>query len=118
MSEQRSRPVSSPGSPPPVPSPAGSPRPGTTPVGLDAYHTVAETVGFVPNIRLKDNIVQTVSVGMGLVGGAGAGAVIAAVRGGEFWLGATVGGVLGLIAATFLSGLVLMVLGWIRAARR
>jgi hypothetical protein len=85
---------------------------------LEAMHTAADTVGMVPNVRLKDNLIQG-----GVVLG---GTLLSAIVGffflpgphGERWVGAAAGAVFGLIGFGLLSGLVLMVLGWIRAARK
>lgn len=85
---------------------------------LRDYHKVAETVGLIPSLRIGDNLIQLAIVIVGAVIGAGIGAL--AVVGSEpgWWFGALIGGVTGLIIATFLSGLVLMVFGWIRALRK
>ena len=101
------------------------------PDGLEAYNTVAETVGFIPSLRLKDNVLQGIIVGVGTLLGAGIGFLLARHLGGPvlrgirglvaavFLLGGTVlGGILGLMASAFLSGLVLMILGFVRAAKK
>ena len=69
----------------------------------------------VPSLRWKDNVIQGVSVVAGLSIGAGIGALIAKR---EPLIGAAVGGILGLVAALFISGIVLMILGMKRARRR
>ena len=103
--------------PPPAPAPAS---PTTEPDGLEVYNRVAETVGLVPNLRLKDNLLQLGAVVVGVLLGAGAGAAFARSRGGvgsELLIGAGVGGLLGFIVFGVLSGVVLMVVGWVRALK-
>lgn len=78
---------------------------------LETYHKVADTVGLVPNVRGKDNLIQGAVVGIGTI--------ITTVVG---WFmdggqGAGIGALIGLVGFGLLSGLVLMVLGWIRAAK-
>ena len=89
--------------------------PVATPVkdnALDQYNTVAETVGFMPSLRRKDHILQ----GTIVAGGAVLGAAIGCVFGGL--AGVLLGTLLGLIAATLVSGGILMVLGLRRAAKK
>lgn len=83
---------------------------------LDALHTAADTVGMVPNVRLKDNLVQ----GAVVLGGTLVAAVVGLFLGpaGERWIGAAAGAVVGLIVSGLASGLVLMVLGWTRTAKK
>jgi VIT1/CCC1 family predicted Fe2+/Mn2+ transporter len=78
----------------------------------EIYNTIAETVGGVPSLRMNDNVIQAIVIGVttavavaigGMVGGA-AGALAAAL--------------LGLILSTLLSGIVLMVIGWVRAFQK
>jgi hypothetical protein len=102
MSEPPATPPTQPG---PVP-PQAPPNP------LEAYHKVADTVGMVPSLRVKDNLIQAAIVLGGILLGATIGYF---VRGG---LGMLAGAVGGMIVSAFLSGLVLMVLGWYRAARK
>lgn len=80
--------------------------------GLENYNTIAETVGGIPSLRVKDNIIQAVVIALvtciavivgTALGGAG-GAIIAAI--------------LGLLLSTIISGFVLMIVGWIRAAKK
>lgn len=78
---------------------------------LEAYNTVAETIAG-PSLRWKDNLVQAVCVIGGLFIGAGVGSLF------QFPIGTLVGAVGGMITATFVSGIVLMVLGWKRAAQK
>ena len=119
--------------PPPPPSPQTPPRPQRPPPippqaiqyqtpgipprpneGLENYQRVADTVGMVPSLRWKDNVIQLVCVIAGAIMGAGAGYLIA----GREPFGAAIGGILGLVAALFISGIVLMILGFMRARRR
>lgn len=77
---------------------------------MDAYHTVAETVGGVPNLRWKDNLFQIgVSIVFAIVG-----AIVAKLAYQPALAGAVCGFILGVLG----SGFVLMVVGWVRAGRR
>ncbi len=78
---------------------------------LEAYNTVAETVAG-PSLRWKDNLIQAVCVIGGLLLGAGIGTLF------DFPIGTAIGAVAGMVASTLISGIVLMVLGWVRAARK
>ena len=80
---------------------------------MDTYQLMADTVGGVPNLRGKDNLYQGIAIAVSVVIGAGVGAAIA----GTWWIGAMFGTLIALIVSVFVSGSVLMVLGWIRAAR-
>jgi hypothetical protein len=105
--------------PPIVPGPLQKPAAPTD--SLEAYHTIADTVGGVPNLRGKDNAFQAifVSISIAIGGGIGALLVLAGVGGGVDWtIGALIGGIAGLFGGTLLSGLVLMVMGWVRASSR
>lgn len=87
--------------------------------GLKDYQTVADTVGMVPSLRIKDNVIQAVVVVVGLLIGVGAGSLLfAPALKLEWWQGAMVGALAGLVISTLLSGGVIMVLGWVRAAKR
>ena len=79
--------------------------------GADVYNVMADKVGFVPNLRPKDNLYQGVAtLTCGL-----AGAVIAAVLAPQGGLTAAgLGGVGGLIVGILLSGAVLTVVGLFR----
>ncbi|MFW6164344.1 MAG: hypothetical protein ACODAJ_16365 [Planctomycetota bacterium] len=87
--------------------------------GFEVYESVAETVGGVPSLRLGDNVVQAVIVVLGTAVGALVGLA---------WLarfqtlgkieGVLLGALGGLIASVLISGIVLMVIGWVRAARK
>lgn len=95
--------------------PAGA----AAPDGLESYNRVAETVGMMPSLRLKDNLLQLVCVVVGTLLGVVIGFVLARREdhSGEALVGFTAaGGALGFIVFGVLSGLVLMVLGWVRAA--
>jgi hypothetical protein len=80
---------------------------------LDAYETVADVVGGVPSLRWKDNLVQGLCILAAVAFGALTG--LAIVR--ELW-GALAGAFAGLVGGLILSGAVLMVLGWVRTARK
>ena len=78
----------------------------------EAYDTVTDTVGFLPNIRLKDNVIQgiIIVVTTGLV------ALIGLLKKGI--AGLLIGFVLGLVGSLLLSGTILMVLGWVRTIKK
>jgi hypothetical protein len=84
-----------------------------------SYDTIADVVGGVPNLRGKDNAFQGLFAAGGVLLGAAAGiiAVLVAVKDVAWWVGAAVGGVAGLILGVFISGLVLMIKGWLRAMK-
>jgi hypothetical protein len=99
---------------PPVPNnPPPAPRPAQPPDEvLEAYNTVAETVGGVPSLRWKDNLIQGAAIAGSLLLGILIGFLV------SFNIfGAAVGGFCGLLAGLLVSGIVLMVLGWVRAYR-
>lgn len=102
--------------PPTIPGPIQQPE--TGPDSIEAYHTIADTVGGVPNLRGKDNAFQAVFVAVSIAIGGGIGALLALAGGGDWTIGALIGGVAGLFGGTLLSGLVLMVMGWVRASSR
>lgn len=79
---------------------------------LETYNTVAETVGLVPSLRLKDNLIQGVTVVLVTGVAAVAGFVLKGTEGLAF------GSLLGLVGSLLISGGVLMVVGWIRAAKK
>ncbi len=93
--------------PPIIPGPLQKPSTGTD--NMEAYHTIADTVGGVPNLRGKDNAFQIIFVAISIAIGGGIGALT---------FGALTGGVIGLFGGTLLSGLVLMIKGWLRAANK
>src|SRR5829696_3004669 len=105
--------------PPPLPPQAlnyqtpGQPaRPAPPAAGNEAYQNVADTVGMVPSLRWKDNLIQAACILLGAVLGA---AITFFATGNPGF--AVLGGIGGIVAALFISGIVLMFLGWRRAAR-
>jgi hypothetical protein len=112
--------------PPPTPPP-GVPKaqaaqkgdvPATT--GTKAqYDRIADKVGLVPNVRKKDNLYQGFCVlafaviGM-TVGWFWDGAAIRDFAGDGWPIRILVGALVGLVAGAFLSGLIIMVLGFLR----
>ncbi len=82
--------------------------------GTESYNRVAETVGMMPTLRVKDNVVQAIVVLIGAM----LGALIGYFVGSRDPRAAVLGGFAGLIVFGLVSGIVLMVLGWVRAARR
>jgi hypothetical protein len=124
MSEAHPQPPTQPSSPQPAPPPLPPPtvdyrtpglqQPQPSNPGLENYQRVADTVGMVPSLRWKDNVIQLIAVIAGTIAGAGIGFVIAGGR----TDGAVIGAILGLVAALFISGIVLMILGWMRARKR
>ena len=80
--------------------------------GMDDYHTVADTVGMVPSLRLSDNLIQAIVISVATI--------IGAVVGWLVWggMGALLTAAGGMIVATLISGMVLMVMGWVRLAKR
>lgn len=93
---------------------------------FETYNRVAETVGMVPSFRKFDYIFQGTCVTLGAVVGAGVGWFFPGVFDILFghsvsWepeLAAIFGGVGGFIVMGILSGLVLMVMGWVRAMKK
>ncbi|MCC6897323.1 MAG: hypothetical protein IT377_00030 [Polyangiaceae bacterium] len=79
---------------------------------LQAYHRLADTVGLVPNIRRKDNLLQAAIVGGGTLPCVAIGAIWAGGR------GALIGALIGLVGFGLISGLVIMVLGLVRAQQK
>ena len=80
---------------------------------FERYHRIAETVGFMPSVRKRDNIIQGITVAIGALIGATAGWFIGD---GEI-APVVICGIAGLVVFGILSGIVLMVIGWVRAAR-
>lgn len=76
------------------------------------YHLVTDTIGGL-NLRGKDNLYQTIAILVSVAIGASIGALIA----GKWWVGVLFGTFIALVISVFVSGIVLMVLGWVRAAR-
>lgn len=84
---------------------------------MEAYETVAETVGFLPNLRAGDNISQIIVTAVCALIGAGAGAALP-IEGAPVYAKVAIGAVLGVIVGVFASGVVLMVLGWVRLGKK
>ena len=112
--------------PPPLP-PLGVPQdqavqksqaPATT--GASAqYNEFADRVGLVPNVRKKDNLYQGIFVLAFAVIGMAAGwfwdgALIRDVLGDSWPIRVVIGALVGLVVGALLSGLVIMVLGFLR----
>jgi hypothetical protein len=97
--------------PAPEPLPGQAPAPPPLPGTGDEYDRIADTIGFVPSRRKGDYVFQGIFVAIGLV--------IGLIVGGVGWGvgGLVLGGALGLLGAILLSGIVLMVKGWIRTAK-
>lgn len=93
--------------------------------GLEQYNRVAETLG-MPSFRKFDFIFQCSCVVVGAIVGTGIGWFFPEVfdvvfRHEVHWdpeLAAPVGGLVGFIVMGLFSGLVLMVLGWVRAMKK
>lgn len=111
------RPIVPPTAPAPPTQSASASGPGApAESALKSYHRVADTVGGVPNLRWKDNVFQIIVTAVMTFAGALSGCIFP-------WDGAwfapsglaillcTAGG---LVAGVFLSGIVLMVMGWVR----
>lgn len=96
--------------PPVQPGPLQSPAPERT--DLERYNRVAETVGMMPSFRTFDYIFQGACVVVGALVGAGVGYAYMQTQGAIF------GALAGFVVMGVLSGLVLMVLGWVRAFRK
>jgi hypothetical protein len=79
----------------------------------EAYEIVADVVGGVPSLRWKDNLIQ----GLSILGCVLAGMPIGWLAVGEWW-GLLVGAFCGLVCGLLVSGIVLMILGWIRTLRK
>lgn len=96
------------------------PKPGTPDDGMEDYHRIADTVGGIPNLRGKDNLIQLAfaTAGTGLGAGAGWMLDIGPRLNLSAQVGLVIGAFLGLIASVFLSGFVLMVIGWVRESKR
>ncbi len=84
----------------PQPSP-GTPR--------ETYDAIADKIGIVPNVRLKDNLVQGVVVAVLTIVGAVVGFFLAPPGRRYQWV--CYGAIAGLVGGGILSGLVLMVVG-------
>lgn len=106
MSHGLNRPPTQPTSPLPPPPPQRAADP------LADYHRIADTIGGLPNLRPKDNLHQTVFI---LVVSA-VSALVGLLIGG--FPGVLLGLLFGLFGSVLVSGMVLMVLGFVRAARK
>jgi len=85
---------------------------------LESYNRAAETIGMMPSLRLKDNVIQGIIAVAGAGLGAIAGALIVPARSTITpGLGAVFGGAGGFIVFGILSGIVLMFVGWTLAAK-
>lgn len=78
---------------------------------------VADTIAG-PNLRIKDNVMQAICCVAGAVFGAIGGAVLSSVYEFELTMGLVGGAIGGLVLGLFASGISLMVIGFIRAAKR
>ena len=78
--------------------------------GIQAF---SETVGMVPNLNKNDNVIQGIVVGVGTLLTA---LVFYLVTGDTSAFG--LGAVFGLVFFGLLSGLVLMVIGWMRTFKK
>ncbi|QQS09348.1 MAG: hypothetical protein IPK69_01620 [Phycisphaerales bacterium] len=82
---------------------------------LDNYQKIADKVGFVPSLRVKDNVIQGITAVIGAGIGVLVGYLIAAhIQSGATGIAMMVGGLLGFITGALLVGFVLMILGWFR----
>ena len=76
------------------------------------YQTIAETVGMVPSLNAKDNLYQGIFVGLVSLNSVIVGYFVGGYNGALGLL------LVGLIGSAFLSGGVIMVLGFVRAAKK
>ena len=93
-------------SPPPMPSSEPPQTPPSVTDSRSSYQKTAETVGMIPDLSGKRNLLQlaiTVPV-------AGAAAIFGLVTGG--FVNALIWGLIGLLMGVLASGTVLMILGW------
>ncbi len=95
-----------PDSQPPLPKEEGSSDP------FETYHTIAETVGGVPSFRKNDNLIQGLTILIGTLGSIALGYF---VWDRKSWL---LAGLARMIGSLLISGVVPMVLGWMRAAKK
>jgi len=80
---------------------------------FETYQAVAETVGMIPSLRVKDNVFQAIVVVVFVFIGGGGGYITSGTG-----MGALAGVAGGLISGIFLSGLVLMVFGFTRRSKK
>ncbi|MBX3468751.1 MAG: hypothetical protein KF878_17920 [Planctomycetes bacterium] len=83
------------------------PSPARVPGGL-SYDVMQDKVGLVPNLRVKDNVIQAIVTVVALVLGVAIGGVLGGAE------GALVGALAGLVVGGLGSGFVLMILGLVR----
>jgi len=85
-------------------------------LGISARETynIVTDLAVGPNVRLRDNVFQAISIFVCLVLGALVGVVVASDA---RIAGALVGGFLGLVAGLFLSGIFLMIYRFVQHAR-
>jgi hypothetical protein len=76
--------------------------------GGSTYDVLQDKVGLVPNVRLKDNLIQAVVTVVAVALGVGIGAVVSGAE------GALVGALGGLVLGGLGSGFVLMIVGLFR----
>lgn len=112
--------------PPPIPPPGGPIEPAAqktdapiTTGSKENYNRIADKVGLIPNVRKKDNLYQGLCVMAFVVIGMVAGwfwdgAAIRDIVGDGWPLRMIVGALVGLVAGALLSGLFIMVLGFVR----
>jgi hypothetical protein len=86
------------------------PKPSLT--GRQAYNLVTDTVGG-PNVRLKDNLYQGLAILVCLALGAGIGFLVTT----DGVMGALLGGLIGVVAGLFGSGIFLMIYRTVMHAR-
>ena len=99
--------------------PSAAPEPALS--GREALNVMTDTV-IGPNVRFRDNLYQAIAIGIFVLLGAGAGAVIGLVAGPDqrafnAAAGAACGGILGLLVGTLGSGLFLAIYRLVRHAR-
>ena len=104
--------------PPPVPvPPVQYATPGATAPprsGREQYNVIADTV-IGPNLRVKDNVIQAVAIGVCLILGIVVGAMI--VRPNDRSMGIVFGALAGLLVGLFGSGIFLMIYRGVRHMR-
>jgi hypothetical protein len=106
--------------PPPPPSGTHRPTPPTQPVAPDALeevNRVADTI-IGPNLRVKDNLMQLIACVAGALLGGLTCTTAAMIAGEDVFKFALIGTIGGLILGLFASGIALMVIGFVRAAKR
>lgn len=94
-------------------APAQDPTTSKTHAGTrETLQTIADTVGMVPSMRSQDSAAQGIALVFGLIAGAIIGWTIHGTK------GLLIGGIGGLVTALVISGLIVMVMGWIRVAKK